>query len=685
MRAIPLDVTGAFHSPSMAGAASPSARRSTRVELRPPAVTVFSGLTRAPFADVRAELAAALIRPVRWRETMLALAACGADSSSTSAPTQVLARLVARNLRAACSTRSRCGSRASGVERCRLSGPRSRPRRAGGASRLDPHGRASSASATALPERGSRAPRSARAIGVDAEWIERRTGIRERRYAAPGQRVSDLAARAPGGPRSPTRARRGASSTWCSSPRWPPTSITPAAAPIVAHELGAVNAAAIDVGAACTGSIAALAHATAWIEAGRARHVLVIGAEILTRLIDPDDRRTAPLFGDGAGAIVVSLDADGQIGPFVFGSDGARAEAIRATRERGVLEMDGHETFLQAVHRLSTCTAEVRRARRARARRRRPVRLPPGQRADPRAPWPNASSCRASACSTASPTSATRARRACRWRSAGGPRRARSQPGARVVLGAIGAGLTWGATVVTWGARVTAVTRARGLRARDGRLARHRRGDRPRAGGRRLAGRRQLQARRGRAAATVERIAGRRRRALAVRADVTAPEEVEPLFDTLEQAFGRVLVLVNNAGVRSDDLALSLTDDDWERVIDTNLSAAFRLTRRALRGMIRARFGRVVNIASVVGPRANAGPVQLRGREGRADRHDQDRRRRGGAARRDRQRDRPRADRDRHDERARRQLLSAFPRVAPEPPRRSRRARASSPPSRPPT
>ena len=109
------------------------------------------------------------------------------------------------------------------------------------------------------------------------------------------------------------------------------------------------------------------------------------------------------------------------------------------------------------------------------------------------------------------------------------------------------------------------------------------------------------------AAVVVERIQDAGGRALAVRADVTAPEEVEQLFGTVEQAFGRVLVLVNNAGVRSDDLAVSLGDSDWERVIDTNLTAAFRVTRRGLRGMIRARFGRVVNIASVVGPRANVG------------------------------------------------------------------------------
>ena len=66
-------------------------------------------------------------------------------------------------------------------------------------------------------------------------------------------------------------------------------------------------------------------------------------------------------------------------------------------------------------------------------------------------------------------------------------------------------------------------------------------------------------------------------------------------------------MLVNNAGVRDDGLAVQLDDDAWQRVLDTNLSAAFRLTRRAVGPMIRRRFGRVVNIASVVGPRANAG------------------------------------------------------------------------------
>jgi 3-oxoacyl-[acyl-carrier protein] reductase len=80
------------------------------------------------------------------------------------------------------------------------------------------------------------------------------------------------------------------------------------------------------------------------------------------------------------------------------------------------------------------------------------------------------------------------------------------------------------------------------------------------------------------------------------------------LLKQVEDAFGGpVLGLVNNAGVARDNIAIQLTDEDWDVVIGTNLSPAFRLTRDSLRSMIKARYGRVVNIASVVGPRANAG------------------------------------------------------------------------------
>ncbi len=84
-------------------------------------------------------------------------------------------------------------------------------------------------------------------------------------------------------------------------------------------------------------------------------------------------------------------------------------------------------------------------------------------------------------------------------------------------------------------------------------------------------------------------------------------DDAAKLFDPVEEAFGPVGCLVNNAGVTADGLTIQLSDDDWQRVLDTNLTAAFRLTRHAVKGMVRRRSGRIVNIASVVGPGANAG------------------------------------------------------------------------------
>jgi 3-oxoacyl-[acyl-carrier protein] reductase len=109
------------------------------------------------------------------------------------------------------------------------------------------------------------------------------------------------------------------------------------------------------------------------------------------------------------------------------------------------------------------------------------------------------------------------------------------------------------------------------------------------------------------AEAVVEEITSAGGRAKALQGDVSDPATADALFEALEEEFGPVLVLVNNAGVRADGLSPQIDDEDWARVIDTNLNAAFRLTRRALRPMIRARFGRVVNIASIVGQRANPG------------------------------------------------------------------------------
>lgn len=97
-------------------------------------------------------------------------------------------------------------------------------------------------------------------------------------------------------------------------------------------------------------------------------------------------------------------------------------------------------------------------------------------------------------------------------------------------------------------------------------------------------------------------------RAVAIQGDVTAPGAEEALLDAAAEGLGdKVLVLVNNAGVRVDGLTAQLDDEGWNTTLDTNLTAAFRLTRRALGPMLRARHGRVVNVASIAGLRANAG------------------------------------------------------------------------------
>lgn len=98
VKAILLDVAGAFHTPAMAGAVAPFRAELERVEIGEPSVPVISGTTAEPFVDVRAELAAAIVAPVRWREAMHALWTLGADTFIDFGPGEVLARLVARNL-----------------------------------------------------------------------------------------------------------------------------------------------------------------------------------------------------------------------------------------------------------------------------------------------------------------------------------------------------------------------------------------------------------------------------------------------------------------------------------------------------------------------------------------------------------------------------------------------------------
>ena len=89
--------------------------------------------------------------------------------------------------------------------------------------------------------------------------------------------------------------------------------------------------------------------------------------------------------------------------------------------------------------------------------------------------------------------------------------------------------------------------------------------------------------------------------------DVTAPASIEALIKDIEAEFGGVSLLVNNAGITRDTLLMRMKDEDWDAVIDTNLSSVFRLCKACMRGMMKARKGRIVNIASVVGSTGNPG------------------------------------------------------------------------------
>ena len=89
--------------------------------------------------------------------------------------------------------------------------------------------------------------------------------------------------------------------------------------------------------------------------------------------------------------------------------------------------------------------------------------------------------------------------------------------------------------------------------------------------------------------------------------DVCDDEAIDKLFEEIDSVYGSVNVLVNNAGITKDGLLMRMKDEDWVSVIDTNLTAIYRTSRRAVRGMMKARFGRIINITSVVGQMGNAG------------------------------------------------------------------------------
>lgn len=305
--------------------------------------------------------------------------------------------------------------------------------------------------ASALPAQVVSTRALASRLGVSEEWIVSRTGIHERRIADPGTALCEIAAEA--GRRALARAQvEPADVDLILVASSSSDSVVPNTAPLVADLLGTGAVLPVDIGAACTGWVAALSLAAGQLESGRANTALVIGAEIMSRLLDPEDRITAPLFGDGAGAVVVqAVPTQRAIGSLVFGSDASGADAIVIRREENRVRMNGIDTFKHAVRRLSDATVDALRTsgrrideidlfayHQANARILRAVAqrlaLPAERVLDVVGRYGNTSA-------ASIPIALTDAEEAGRLRD-----------GSAVLVAAFGAGFTWGAGVLEWNA-----------------------------------------------------------------------------------------------------------------------------------------------------------------------------------------------------------------------------------------
>jgi 3-oxoacyl-[acyl-carrier-protein] synthase-3 len=305
--------------------------------------------------------------------------------------------------------------------------------------------------ATELPPNVLTSAELADRLGITEEWILSRTGIRERRQAGPDERLSDYAARAG----RDALARAGVDATEIDVvmvATLTQDEVTPNTAPIVAHALGAERAGAMDVGAACTAFLSGLALGAAQIESGRAELILLIGADFVTRITNYEDKGSAPLFADAAGAVVLGRGGSGRgaIGPIVLGADGSHATTIIAGHDDRLIRMDGPEVFRHAVARMSEVTvAAVGQAgltledidlfvyHQANARITRAL----GERLD--LPEDRVVDCietLGNASAATLPVALATAER-----------EGRLKPGARVLLSAFGAGFTWGGGVIEWG------------------------------------------------------------------------------------------------------------------------------------------------------------------------------------------------------------------------------------------
>lgn len=207
-------------------------------------------------------------------------------------------------------------------------------------------------------------------LDTSDEWIRTRTGIAQRHVAPAGVTTGDLAVAAAEAALSSAGIDKVDLVVLATTT---PDNPCPSTAPSVATRLGLVDTAAFDVSAVCSGFVYALDVASGLVECGRYDSALVIGAETFTHLLDPDDRTTAAIFGDGAGAVVLTAgrrDEPGAILASSLGSDGSKRDAITVagggSRERAGAEpldpyfrMDGQAVFLDAVTRMEASVRAV--------------------------------------------------------------------------------------------------------------------------------------------------------------------------------------------------------------------------------------------------------------------------------------------------------------------------------------
>lgn len=189
-----------------------------------------------------------------------------------------------------------------------------------------------------------------RDIDSTPEWIAARSGIMTRRFASGEETVVAMGATAAG----KALAQAGVlpanlDAVLVASMSYLPKAPTSAAA--VAHQAGATRAAVFEVGAACAGFCHAVAIARDLIRGDSAAHVLVVGSERMTDIVDPRDRATSFLFGDGAGAVVIGQSAERGIGPVVWGAHTDHLQAIR--QEGAYLRMSGQEVYRWAIRQVA--------------------------------------------------------------------------------------------------------------------------------------------------------------------------------------------------------------------------------------------------------------------------------------------------------------------------------------------